>query len=75
MFPFELDKFAEKKAVGWRCANCWRMKNKDISTLCHIYLKLAYFLTLFVVLLMFVLTFIIFAFEKTTSISTVISIK
>ena len=47
------------------------LKNKDISTMRGIYLKLAYFLALAVVLLMFLLTFVIFAFEKVTSISKV----
>jgi hypothetical protein len=65
-------KIVEKEADFVNVREVLVQKNKDISTLRHIYLKLAYFLALFVVLLMFVLTFIIFAFEKTTSISKVI---
>jgi hypothetical protein len=68
-----MSKIVEKEVDFVEVRELLAQKNKDISTLRHIYLKLAYFLALFVVLLMFALTFIIFAFEKTTSISKVIS--
>jgi hypothetical protein len=66
-----MSKIVEKEAEFVDVRKKLAKKNKDISTLRHIYLKLAYFLALFVVLLMFALTFIIFAFEKSTSVSKV----